>query len=131
MQKSQLFLKTHLISSLVINNADSLPENIWFACSLNIAFESCVNKNSLSVVSTSQEFQKRSQRCLKLSSGFQDQKVCLIKDQKSQNKLSNQILPTARTIDSFHIMSHSYRNETKLCSTDRQLVLHRLHQVTI
>lgn len=71
---------TNLISSLVINSADSLPETIWFACSLNIAFESFVNKKGLSAVSTSLEFQKRSQRYLKLSSGFQDTKVC---DQRS------------------------------------------------
>ncbi len=58
---------TLVISSFVINSADSLPEKIWFACSLNIAFESFVNKKGLSVASTSLEFQKRSQRCLKLS----------------------------------------------------------------
>ncbi len=41
-----------------------------------------------------------------------------------------------QAIDSFHVTSHSYRNahlagKTKLCSTDRQLFLHRLHLVII
>ncbi len=40
------------------------------------------------------------------------------------------------SIDSFHVTSHPYRNahlagKTKLCSTDHQLFLRRLHQVNL
>ncbi len=39
-------------------------------------------------------------------------------------------------IDIFHVTSHTYRSahldgKTKLCSTDRQLFVHRLHQVVM